>query len=230
MRQGLLTPAGCTARRNCCAMPEAERWCCVTIFRVPSFHLVASLRLLRSKALSPFESCASAFSRQDFLAPHAFGCHAVEASSSAQIAMAAFEYSSVETTLSRILSPLQSAQLMDKVALLMATSVEAQSIQFMSDRIRFFSFLVLDKDMSRQAPASVCFCLLLLPAPNCRIVSFWTPCKHSDPVCTHLPLNLYLFTCLFVFFVYLFIHLFVFAPPSFSSDGLTKALNAISGR
>lgn len=67
--------------------------------------------------------------------------------------MAAYEYSCVESTLSRILSPLQSAQLMDKVSLLMATSVDAQSIQYMADRIRFFSFIILDREMSRSAVA-----------------------------------------------------------------------------
>lgn len=74
---------------------------------------------------------------------------AVEAASSAQIGRAAFEYSTTETMLSRILSPIQSAHLMDKVSMLLMTKVDVESVRYMADRVRVFGYIVLDPELSR---------------------------------------------------------------------------------
>ena len=74
----------------------------------------------------------------------------MQAASSAQIGRAAFEYCTTETTLSRILSPMQSAHLMDKVSMLLATNkVDPDSVRYMADRVRVFGYIVLDPELSR---------------------------------------------------------------------------------
>lgn len=76
-------------------------------------------------------------------------CLAVEAASSAQISRAAFEYCTTETMLSRILSPIQSAHLMDKVSMLLTTKADPESVRYMADRVRVFGYIVLDPELSR---------------------------------------------------------------------------------